>query len=166
MDIEFFIEEVTAVLCYIKCLAIHSAIDCSHGDVWLKDDGTPFIFSNFTWSPICGHYFWDNENGANLFCKKLGFENGTVYPKKYTPSRHQFRYSQDAFKVGKCNSGDSSITRCRGGCNDYRLGGRCSDNDEANCDQGQNVGIKITCGWKDGSYRTSIRSSCTSMFGI
>ena len=159
----------------IKRVVIYSAIDCSHGDVWLKEalwtteetlEGTPFIFSNFTWSPICGHYFWDNENGANLFCKKLGFVNGTVYPKKYPPSTHNFTYSQDALRVGKCNSRDMSIAWCNGGCNDYKSGGRCFDDEEAHCDQGQKVGIKITCGLKNRIDRTSIRSSCTSMFKI
>ena len=28
---------------------------CSNGDVSLKDDGTPFIFWDGQWSPICGH---------------------------------------------------------------------------------------------------------------
>ena len=30
---------------------------CSNGDVSLKDDGTPLIFWDGQWSPICGHYF-------------------------------------------------------------------------------------------------------------
>ena len=131
------------------------------------------MFSNLMWSPICGHYFWDNDNGATLFCKKLGFENGTVLPKKHqdpkkhpTPRRERFSYSQDAFRVGKCSSGDPLITRCSDGCNDYVTGGRCIDNEEANCDQGQKVGIKITCRGNDGSYPTPIISSCKSKLGI
>ena len=48
----------------------------SNGDVKLEEDGTPLVFWDSQWIPICGHYFWDNQHGAELFCRKMGFESG------------------------------------------------------------------------------------------
>ena len=47
--------------------------------------------------PICGHWFWDNNNGARAFCDKLGLEYDD-----YIKVRES--YDEDAFLVGKCNS--------------------------------------------------------------
>ena len=29
------------------------------------------------WYHLCGHYFWDNNNGATKFCRMLSFHSGT-----------------------------------------------------------------------------------------
>mmetsp|Transcript_28284 Transcript_28284/g.51653 ORF Transcript_28284/g.51653 Transcript_28284/m.51653 type:complete len:132 (-) Transcript_28284:32-427(-) len=39
----------------------------------------PLVFASGTWLPICGPYFEDDEGGAVLVCKKLGFESGTLH---------------------------------------------------------------------------------------
>ena len=80
-----------------------------NGDVKLKDKTIPMIFWNGTWSPICGHYFWDNHIGATLFCQKLGFEKGHVSGRNSGKS-----YATDAFMVGKCKKSDT-WTKCSGG---------------------------------------------------
>ena len=33
----------------------------------------PEVYHMGDWYPICGFHFWDDDEGANLFCKKLGF---------------------------------------------------------------------------------------------
>merc|ERR1712032_106138 len=34
----------------------------------------PRVFYNGTFYPICGHHFWDNNEGASTICRKLGFK--------------------------------------------------------------------------------------------
>ena len=51
---------------------------CVDGDVKL-DSSIPMIHWNGRWSPICGHYFWDNDNGVYEFCRMLGFDDYDHY---------------------------------------------------------------------------------------
>ena len=101
--------------------------------------------------PICGHYFWDNQEGAKLFCKKLGHNSGNFSGKGSGEI-----YSIDSFRIGKCNSGDKWES-CSGGCNDYQVGGACSNNPPVKCERDQAVKITIEC---KGGKSTQI-SSCT-----
>ena len=36
-------------------------------------DATP------TWGTVCGHWFWDNDEPANIVCRALGYESGDIY---------------------------------------------------------------------------------------
>ena len=114
-----------------------TAKSCKNGDVRLRDGGKPRVYWNNNWVPICGHYFWDNAHGATLFCKKMGYETGTV-------SDTGKRYSQDSLRIGKCNIGDA-LESCKGGCNDYKVGKSCKNNDSVKCGKGERVGISIKC---------------------
>ena len=31
------------------------------------------------WGTVCGHWLWDNDGMANIACKQLGYEGGTLY---------------------------------------------------------------------------------------
>ena len=126
---------------------------CSNGDVKLEQLGTPFIFWDNQWMPICGHYFWDNHEGATLFCRKMGYDSGSFWGKGYG-----FKYYIDSFRIGKCKSGDEWES-CSGGCNDYQIGGSCSNKYSAKCDWDQAVEITIKCSGGD-SIKTS---SCTGI---
>ena len=88
--------------------------------------------------------------GANLFCQKLGYESGTQ-------QKDRENVDEEAFRIGKCNEGDS-LTKCTGGCNDYLLGDKCSDNPSYKCTKGQTSLVKISC--TGGSNPSS--SSCKS----
>ena len=101
--------------------------------------------------PICGHYFWDNQDGAKLFCQKMGYQAG-----KFSVRGSGQKYSMNSFKVGKCNRGDNWKS-CTGGCNDYQGGGACSNNKPAKCDQNQGVKITIQCSGGESTARTSCR---------
>lgn len=106
---------------------------CTDGALALEEDGTPKMYWNGKWSPICGHWFWDNHLGARTFCKKLGFSTG-----KY--ERLNKPYSDDALLVGRCRKGEP-LTKCTGKCNNKYVGnGRCGK-----CKRGEKVAIKITC---------------------
>ena len=109
-----------------------------NGDVKLGENATPYMYWDNQWIPICGHYFWDNQEGASLFCKKIGYSKGSI-------SRKHGKYPQDSFRIGKCNAGDD-WSSCKGGCNGYTIGGACANG--ASCDKEQHVKIEITCeGW-------------------
>ena len=82
------------------------------------------------WSPICGHYFWDNQNGATAFCKTLGYPSGSL-------ERTNNKYDEDSIQVGHCNLGEE-LMACTGAGSKYR-----SDTDL--CQRGNSVGIRITC---------------------
>ena len=47
--------------------------------------------------PICGHYFWDNQYGVNLFCKKLGYDSGS-----FSGRDAGQKYYRESFRIGKC----------------------------------------------------------------
>ena len=117
----------------------------------MEDDGTPQIFWDEVWSPICGHYFWDNQHGASKFCEKLGYDGGA-----YSGRGSGETYGYDSFRLGKCNDNDI-WPDCTGGCNEYEVGGICADSWSGYCTSGEEVKITITC---DGdSILTS--TSCT-----
>jgi len=101
----------------------------------------PYVKRNSKWWPICGHYFWDNQNGARLFCQELGFPEGEIIGGTYGGGRYTLK--KDALKIGKCSNGDSWLS-CTGGCNDLGIGGTCPLGDGP-CNKGDRGGVKIEC---------------------
>ena len=97
------------------------------------------IYWRGSWVPICRHFFSNNRIGANKFCQRLGYDQGHV-----SENGEKESYSVDAFKVGKCNDDDNWL-QCGGGCNDYDVGGTCSNDVNMDCSAGQLVKINITC---------------------
>ena len=106
--------------------------------------------------PICGHYFWDNEYGATLFCKKLWFLSVKVYGGAKDFWGYSQKYLNDSFRIGRCINGDEWKI-CSGGCNDYQLGGKCNGID-GYCGQSTTAKIYIDC---EGGTHIKL-SSCKS----
>ena len=104
----------------------------------MENDNTPMICWDKEWSPICGHYFWNNEHGAIKFCQQLGHRSGTFL--------HHVTgtYPKDAFKIGECLEDDAWLN-CSGGCNDYQIGGSCEGQEYVNCSSGHTIKIAISC---------------------
>ena len=77
--------------------------------------------------------------GANLFCKKLGYESGTQQTTGGS-------FGEDALRIGNCKEGDS-LTDCTGGCNDYQLGGKFLSciSKVADCSKGKQAKMSISC---------------------
>ena len=56
---------------------------CSDGEVRpakgaVAYQGSPFypeIYYGGSWYPVCGHYFWDDSNGATTLCQMMGFSS-------------------------------------------------------------------------------------------
>ena len=99
---------------------------CNVGDVKLEKDGTPMLFWKEKWSPICGHYFWDNQHGANTFCKKLGYLSG----KQERANRANKKYGEESIQIGRCNK-DVDLTECT--------------KKKTYCGAKDKVAIRITC---------------------
>merc|ERR1712150_9072 len=112
--------------------------------------------SDGVFHPICGHEFWDNDDGAVNFCRRLGFLSGSVVHEmggfmNLDHIRHTFEV--DAMPVGQCHRGEP-LTSCTAAGNhfgnldaEYFLG--------ANCHAGQEVGFKVSCIGKQAEYGTS-----------
>ena len=110
--------------------------------VQLKDEKYPEIWFNGKWSPICGHYFWDNDYGASLFCQKLN----STYTSGIVKKHYSIPLASHGIRVGKCTRQDNSLLSCTGGCNDLQVGGVCSNNPNgAKCGVGQGATHEIEC---------------------
>ena len=92
---------------------------------------------NGIWSPICGHWFWDNDFGATLFCQKLTSDPTST---GYVIRRTDKPLEKDAIRIGKCLSNDQWLS-CSGGCNDLGIG----QHGCINCGAGQLASIEIKC---------------------
>ena len=110
-----------------------------NGSVRIKQEKYPEIFLNGKWMPICGHYFWDTNYGADLFCQKLDpkFTSGIV------SKSHGKRLASDGVRIGKCQQGDQWLKSCTGGCNDLGIGNELFGC--ANCEAGQLAAVEIQC---------------------
>ena len=97
------------------------------------------IYWNGKWAPICGHYFWDNDNGAKLFCQKLGLVNGKIKGKGSI-------LTDDAIRIGGCSDSDNQLFGCTRGCNDLKVGDHCINNGAGVCTKGQPAKVEIECG--------------------
>ena len=108
----------------------------------MVDDKYPEVFLNGKWSPICGHGFWNNNNGATLFCQKLSpnFRSGKVI------KRTDKKLKSDAVRVGICGKNNQWL-KCKWGCNDLGLGNGCSakGRQEVKCAKGESASIEIKC---------------------
>ena len=93
----------------------------------------PEVLYQGKYYPICGHYFWDTDDGATSVCKALGFSSGKV-------KKTQAKYTVDAMPVGVCKSGEP-LDKCTGSGNawgnlDYRSG---------SCKKGNSIGVQVIC---------------------
>ena len=129
-------------MCILFCPRFVSG-SCEDGDVNLGSDGIPYVFWSGDWSPICGHWFWNNQNGAKSFCQKLGFADGSF-------NKENSEYCEDAIEIGACRPGEM-INSCTGGSNEYKKTSWCQTGG------GNAVKITISC---IGHTQDSAQSSC------
>ena len=61
---------------------------------------------------ICGDVFWDNHHGAELFCRKLGYESGFIQKVAGASTS-----TLQALQVGKCTDTDTILSECSGDFN-------------------------------------------------
>jgi hypothetical protein len=119
---------------------------CADGDVQPAGGATvtqneqfyPEVMYNGEWWPLCGHYFWDDNDGATTMCQQLGFTSGYR-----TDTRTHF--DKDSMPVGRCSAGQP-ITACTQGGNgwgDFSYNGNwCAQGATYG---GNGIGVTITC---------------------
>ena len=96
----------------------------------------PEVLYEGKYYPICGHYFWNNDDGATIVCKELGFARGTRLSTRAV-------YEVDAMPVGKCNSGET-LDKCTAGGNawgNFNYGGW----GDGYCKKGNRIGVQVIC---------------------
>ena len=100
----------------------------------MKEEKFPEIIVNGEWSPICGHWFWDNNHGASLFCQKLNskYTSGTVKKRRDIPLK------KNGIRIGLCRSNDTNLLFCTGGKNDLST-------NAYNCVAGEKSSVEIEC---------------------
>ena len=110
--------------------------DNVRGDVRLEDGKFPEVFLNGIWSPICGHWFWDTDFGANLFCQRLTSDPAST---GQVIRRTDKLLETDGLRIGRCLEDDEWLS-CSQGCNDLGTGQGCAD-----CDANSPASIEIKC---------------------
>jgi len=102
-------------------------VDCSTEKVRLSryPRGRVELFKEGTWGTLCGHYWWDNQKGAENICKQLGYSGGTWYrsPGGTGPIQAGNRL---------CSGGEATVWDCP------LQSGR---NDLTRCDHDQDIGV-------------------------
>ena len=93
----------------------------------------PEVLFEGNYYPICGHYFWDNDFGAETVCKALGFDGGA---KTNTAAK----FEEHAMPVGACNQGEE-LDKCTAGANQW---GNFDDR-SGWCNAGNTIGVEVTC---------------------
>ena len=137
-----------------------TAPGCADGDVRAVDDTgnvawaasgtpvTPEVYYNGSWYPICGHYFWDDDQGATNFCQKLGATSGSVSPPNKdasgtgTSTLNPPELGQTAMHVGLCGKGQAMPE-----CNEK--GNHWGDLKQAGCQKGSPARMTVTCSRND-----------------
>ena len=133
VDIETTKKHIVLIKEYISELL--NANSCLPDSVRFKDNRFPEVFLNGIWSPICGHWFWDNYYGAGLFCQKL---TSNVHSTGKVIRRTDKPLESDGIKIGTCLIDDQWGT-CSGGNNDHETG------QDPGCAAGQPASIEILC---------------------
>ena len=104
-----------------------------HKILWWRTEGFYRVRFVDKYYPICGHHFWDNDDGATTVCKALGFSRGARWAT-------EDKYDVDAMPVGKCKAGEP-LTKCTGGGNEWGdLNGL-----HGWCKKGNTIGVKVIC---------------------
>jgi hypothetical protein len=103
--------------------------------------GSPFVpevLFEGSYYPLCGHHFWDDQAGASIICRELGFPHGGLL----TVTRATF--DRDAMPVGRCVAGDA-LDDCSG-IPGVKMWGILEWTDGyGSCKKGNPVGVLVTC---------------------
>ena len=102
------------------------------GSVRLGDNQIAEVLFKDQWVPICGHVFWDNNVGYNLFCQEKGFKSGK--------KAHRVPLNADGLRIGLCKEGDP-FPNCTSAKNNKMVVG----DDQWQCHKGKDAGLVIDC---------------------
>ena len=100
----------------------------------MVDGKFPWVKWAGKWSPICGHWFWNNNYGATLFCKKLDskYTSGTIKRRTDRPLK------DNGLKIGSCGSTDKDLDKCT-------AGGNTLSTTKSGCAKDEKASVEINC---------------------
>ena len=158
---------------FVGLTTFEKSSGCVNGDVRITREKYPQIYWYNKWNYICHKKFSGNNNGVELFCKKLldTFETrqnrtsfGKILPMKNKNSTLTSKnfHLEDTFLMGSCKINDT-WPHCTGGCNSNDLGKRCYQTHTVrnktlyySCKIGEAIRFSVQC---SGDYDLPI-SSC------
>jgi len=117
--------------------------ECKEGDVYMDayPTGHPYFHHGGIWMPVCGHWFWENNNGCSAVCQRLGYSyDGAILARTYSS------FSKDSIHLGMCRA-DEPIDQCTGGANTFETSSHCT--------QGERIGVTCSCNSVTGIYTPS-----------
>ena len=79
-------------------------------------DNKPRVFWKGEFLRICGNSFWSNNDGADMFCKKLGYEYGVI-----RTTDGQSTSEERSFFVGLCREDHTSLIDCFGYDGEFKI---------------------------------------------
>jgi len=74
------------------------------------------IYENGEWNWVCGHQFWNDDNGASVACRQLGYSSGTLLPS--TAQKEQYSDTENlgdllGHGIGvSCSGSESNLLEC------------------------------------------------------
>ena len=92
---------------------LYGRTDIDEGRRLVGGAGTAYVLKDGHWGSICRNDFRDDKHGANLFCRKLGFEWGIPGTFK---GKHD--HLPPSINLGRCTESDTNLLNCTGGKND------------------------------------------------
>jgi len=133
---------------------------CQDGDVRVHASSTagagkhvyPEVNFKGKWYPICGHYFWDDNMGANKFCRMLGFHHGTH-------GKTRKKLGVDSMPVGRCGPGQR-FNKCNQGGHAWGNFGYRGNS----CRKGRKIGVTIKCTGGRGVKQSCVDTKWKLMF--
>lgn len=114
--------------------------------------GEPLVFVSGDWRPICGHWFWNTEDGAISFCQALGYSSGVNHRTKH-------KLNASAVLIGPCNAGERI-----GSCTGVMRQTACQRNSVGcgSCAWGDSAGVEVEC---SGGGSGSTSAMCLNVDG-
>jgi len=132
---------------------------CQDGDVRVHADTKggklmPEVNYKGAWYHVCGHYFWDNQNGATKFCRMLGYHSG-----KHSGRNARKPLKSDSMPVGKCLAGQR-FNKCNQGGHSWGNFGYRGNS----CRKGKAVSVTITCSGGKGVKQSCVDTTWKLLF--
>ena len=106
------------------------------------DTGIPYLHDGSSFRPICSHCFHDGVHGAVLFCRKLGYDSGSIIDPEYY-------FYENVVDVGVCLDTDKDLISCSGvKCHPSWCNGTTRQARKIECTGGIEKKLRLSCSLK------------------
>ena len=100
------------------------------------------------WGTVCGHWYWDNDHAADIVCRQLGYQGGTIYT--FGNAAQSLPELPIVAGYRSCDGTEASIMDCAPADslvngNDPDCANGCSDRCSHAVDQGMMRSVRAPC---------------------